>query len=65
MDYSKSGSVKPGYAGTRHQEHNQKGGPKNPFGADRARQELIDRMKAAARTGKAADKPGEDPTAGS
>ncbi len=48
MDYSKSGSSAGGKkAPTRHQEHNQKGGKKNPFGSKDDKAALLARMKAA------------------
>lgn len=55
MDYSKSGGAKSGKNTPRHLEHNQKGGPKNPFGRDAAKEDLIARMKAAAEAKKAAE----------
>ena len=53
MDYSKSGGAKAGKNRPKHAEHNQKGGPANPFGADKTRNDLLERMKAAAAAGKA------------
>ncbi|GGW43693.1 hypothetical protein GCM10011452_34960 [Gemmobacter lanyuensis] len=49
MDYSKSGSVAGAKkAPKRHQELNQKGGAKNPFGSKDDKAALLARMKAAA-----------------
>lgn len=55
MDYSKSGAAKSGKNRPKHAEHNQKGGPKNPFGKEPARSELLDRMKAATAARKVED----------
>ncbi len=48
MDYKKSGNPKPNKNTPPHQEHNQKGGKANPYGATPAKQDLLERMKAAA-----------------
>ena len=53
MDYSKSGSASLLKKGPKHQEHNQPGGKKNPFGKrEEAQREdkaaLLAKMKAAA-----------------
>lgn len=53
MDYSKSGAAKAPKNKPKHAEHNQKGGPKNPFGKDAAPENLLERMKAAAAARKA------------
>jgi hypothetical protein len=48
MDYKKSGNPTPNKNTPKHNEHNQKGSGKNPFGPTPAKQALLDRMKAAA-----------------
>lgn len=48
MNYAKSGAPKPGRNAPRHKEHNAAGTDKNPFGAPKAKSELLARMKAAA-----------------
>lgn len=48
MDYGKSGNPKSAKNTPRHREHNQKGSTANPFGANPAKQALLERMKAAA-----------------
>lgn len=53
MDYSKSGGAKGPKNKPRHAEHNQMGGPKNPFGAKADKADLLERMKAAAAAKKA------------
>ena len=52
-DYSKQKSGKPQKNRPRHREHNEPGGPANPFGARPDKAALLERMKAAAK------KPGE------
>lgn len=49
MDYGKSGSARQGKGTPRHAEHNAKGTDKNPFGARPTKEELLERMKAAAK----------------
>jgi hypothetical protein len=53
MDYGKAGGPKSGKNTPRHQEHNAKGTAKNPFGAQTAKDALLERMKAAAAAKKA------------
>lgn len=48
MDYGKSGNPKALKGTPKHREHNQKGSQKNPFGSTPAKQDLVQRMKAAA-----------------
>lgn len=48
MDYKKSGAPKPGKNTPRHSEHNARGTDRNPFGARPSKEELLERMKAAA-----------------
>ncbi|WP_435259313.1 hypothetical protein ACSBLW_05955 [Thioclava sp. FR2] len=56
MDYGKSGNPKAMKGTPKHREHNQKGSKKNPFGAAPAKQDLLERMKAAAEARAAASK---------
>jgi hypothetical protein len=51
-DYSKQKSGKPQKNRPPHSEHNQPGGPANPFGAKGDKAALLERMKAAAQKGK-------------
>ncbi|MBU2937319.1 MULTISPECIES: hypothetical protein [Pacificibacter] len=48
MDYGKSGAPKIGKNAPKHNEHNAKGTPKNPFSVKDTKAELLARMKAAA-----------------
>jgi hypothetical protein len=54
-DYSKQKSGKPQKNRPPHSEHNQPGGPANPFGARNDKAALLERMKAKAQ--KAKDEP--------
>lgn len=47
MDYGKQGAAKLAKKGPRHNEHNQYGSDKTPFGSRPSKQELLDRMKKA------------------
>ena len=47
-DYSKQKSGKPQKNRPPHREHNQPGGPANPFGARNDKAALLERMKANA-----------------
>ena len=47
-DYSKQKSGKPQKNRPPHREHNEPGGPKNPFGARADKAALIERMRANA-----------------
>jgi hypothetical protein len=49
MDYGKSGAAKQGKKAPKHREHNAKGTEKNPFGKRESKDELVARMKAAAK----------------
>jgi hypothetical protein len=48
-DYSKQKSGKPQKNQPPHKEHNQPGGPANPFGRKAEKAALLERMKANAR----------------
>lgn len=56
MDYGKSGNPKGVKGAPKHREHNEKGTSKNPYGAASAKEELLARMKAAAKARAAKDK---------
>ena len=61
-DYGKQKSAKPARNNPRHREHNEPGGPANPFGARPNKAELLERMKAAAKRGQTAGtEPSDDP----
>ena len=47
MDYGKSGGPQMAKKGPKHNEHNQYGSDKTPFGSRPSKQELLDRMKKA------------------
>ncbi len=49
MDYSKSGGAKNGSNKPRHREHNEPGTNKTPFGKKPAKEDLLARMKKAAK----------------
>ncbi|TNC74818.1 hypothetical protein [Rubellimicrobium roseum] len=51
-DYSKQKSGKPQKNRPPHLEHNQPGGPANPFGARNDKAALLERMKAKAQAAK-------------
>ena len=51
-DYSKQKSGKPQRNQPPHKEHNQPGGPANPFGKRDSKAALLERMKANAQKGK-------------
>ncbi len=48
MDYKAAGAPRKGTNKPRHQEHNARGTTKNPYARKDAKQELLERMKAAA-----------------
>ncbi|WP_294608641.1 hypothetical protein [Roseovarius sp.] len=48
MNYKAQGAPKKGNNAPRHKEHNQPGGPKNPFGARQSKEELIAKLKKQA-----------------
>lgn len=48
MNYKASGAPKLGKNAPRHQEHNEPGSDKNPFGKRDTKADLLARMKAAA-----------------
>ena len=54
-DYSKQKSGKPQKNRPPHKEHNEPGGPANPFGKRDDKAALLERMKANARKGKDAE----------
>lgn len=54
-DYSKQKSGKPQKNRPPHREHNEPGGPKNPFGARNDKAALLERMKASAQKAKEQD----------
>ena len=54
MNYKASGGPKIGKNAPRHQEHNEPGSDKNPFGKRDDKAALLARMKAAAEAKKAA-----------
>jgi hypothetical protein len=54
-DYSKQKSGKPQKNRPPHREHNEPGGPKNPFGARNDKAALLERMKANAQRTKGPD----------
>jgi hypothetical protein len=51
-DYSKQKSGNPQKNRPPHREHNEPGGPKNPFGARNDKAALLERMKANAQKAK-------------
>lgn len=51
-DYSKQKSGKPQKSRPPHKEHNEPGGPQNPFGRRDDKAALLERMKANARKAK-------------
>ena len=51
-DYSKQKSGKPQKNRPPHREHNEPGGPKNPFGARNDKAALLERIKANAQKSK-------------
>lgn len=57
-DYGKQKSGKPVKNRPPHREHNEPGGPANPFGARPDKAELLARLKAAAEKGQ---EPGDEP----
>jgi hypothetical protein len=57
-DYGKQKSGKPQANRPRHLEHNEPGGPKNPFGKRDDKAALLERMKAKARKAKDAPEQG-------
>lgn len=57
-DYGKQKSGKPAKNKPPHREHNEPGGPANPFGNRADKAALLDRMRAAAKRGQTA---GTDP----
>ncbi len=54
-DYSKQKSGKPQKNRPPHREHNEPGGPKNPFGARNDKAALLERMKVNAQRTKGPD----------
>jgi hypothetical protein len=55
-DYGKQKSGKPQANRPPHREHNQPGGPANPFGSQPDKAALLERMKAAAQKAKEVSK---------
>lgn len=49
MDYSKMGGGKGGSNKPRHREHNEPGSTKTPYGKKPVKEELLERMKKAAK----------------
>ena len=47
MDYGKQGAAKVAKKGPKHNEHNQYGSDKTPFGSRPSKAELLERMKKA------------------
>lgn len=61
-DYGKQKSGKPATNRPPHREHNEPGGPANPFGARADKAALLERMRAnAKRGGTAGSDPSPDP----